>query len=117
MVYHMNDIYSNKTHFILYTLKWMSIYVGIGLVASLLLPFPISLVVAFAGFMLINFLRTRLMMKRIGISAKGFFNSLSPSSNPSAYDYSPIKYYCMSCGNEHKEMSCPVCGSKMKRVG
>jgi DNA-directed RNA polymerase subunit RPC12/RpoP len=33
------------------------------------------------------------------------------------YGYNPIKYYCMSCGNENKEISCPKCGSKMKRVG
>jgi hypothetical protein len=29
----------------------------------------------------------------------------------------PLKYYCMGCGKEHREISCPNCGSKMKRVG
>ena len=24
----------------------------------------------------------------------------------------PLKYYCMSCGTEHKEIVCPKCGSK-----
>jgi DNA-directed RNA polymerase subunit RPC12/RpoP len=33
------------------------------------------------------------------------------------YGYNPIKYYCVNCGNEHKEIACPKCGSKIKRVG
>jgi rubrerythrin len=27
-----------------------------------------------------------------------------------------LKYYCMSCGTQHKQTSCPECGSKMKRA-
>jgi rubrerythrin len=57
------------------------------------------------------------MLKRAGMkNMKEFFKSLSASS--STYGgYSPIKYYCMSCGKEHKEIACPNCGSKMKRAG
>ncbi|MGI0043010.1 MAG: hypothetical protein ACRD47_04800 [Nitrososphaeraceae archaeon] len=88
------------------------------MVAALLLPFPASLVAAIGGFMLVNFLRTRLMLKKMGIGMKGLFGSLrSSDASPSMSGYSPIKYYCMSCGNEHKEIACPKCGSKMKRVG
>jgi DNA-directed RNA polymerase subunit RPC12/RpoP len=29
----------------------------------------------------------------------------------------PLNYYCMSCGKEHREIACPNCGSRMKRVG
>ena len=65
--------------------------------------------------MLVNFLRTRLMLKKMGIGMKGLFGSLrSSDASPSMSGYSPIKYYCMSCGNEHKEIACPKCGSKMK---
>ncbi|MGH9979088.1 MAG: hypothetical protein ACRD8Z_25140 [Nitrososphaeraceae archaeon] len=113
----MNEISSNR-QFLLYTLKWMSIYIVIGFISALLLPFPVSLVGAIGGFMLVNFLRTRLMLKKMGISMRGLFGSLrSSDQNPSTYGYNPIKYYCMSCGNEHKDISCPKCGSKMKRVG
>jgi hypothetical protein len=28
----------------------------------------------------------------------------------------PLKYYYMNCGKEHKEITCPNCGSKAKRV-
>jgi hypothetical protein len=98
--------------------QWMSLYVAIGFIAALLLPFPVSLVGAIGGVMLVNFLRTRLMLKKMGISMKGLFDSLRSSDmSPSAYGYNPIKYYCMSCGNEHKEIACPKCGSKIKRVG
>ncbi|MGH9926459.1 MAG: hypothetical protein ACRD5B_13895 [Nitrososphaeraceae archaeon] len=114
----MNEIPNGNRHFLLYTLKWMSLYIAIGFIAALLLPFPASLVAAIGGFMLVNFLRTRLMLKKMGIGMKGLFGSLrSSDASPSMSGYSPIKYYCMSCGNEHKEIACPKCGSKMKRVG
>lgn len=114
----MNEIPNGNRHFLLYTLKWMSLYIAIGFIAALLLPFPASLVAAIGGFMLVNFLRTRLMLKKMGIGMKGLFGSLrSSDASPSMPGYSPIKYYCMSCGNEHKEIACPKCGSKMKRVG
>jgi hypothetical protein len=45
---------------------------------------------------------------------KDIFGSLSPSM--SANNQS-LKYYCMVCGKEHKEIACPNCGSKMKKVG
>lgn len=114
----MNGVPNNNRGFLLYTLKWMSVYIAIGFIAAILLPFPASLVGAIGGFILVNFLRTRSMLKKRGISMKGLFDSLrSSDASPSTYGYNPIKYYCMSCGNEHKEIACPKCGSKMKRVG
>ena len=114
----MSEISNNNRHFLIYTLKWMSIYIAIGFIAALLLPFPASLIGAIGGFMLLNFLRTRLMLKRKGISMRGLFGSLRSSDlGPSMQGYNLIKYYCMSCGNEHREIACPKCGSKMKRVG
>ena len=109
---------NNDKQFLIYQLKWMGIYVGIGFAISLVLPFPISLVGALGAFLLLNFIRTRRMLKRSGIDMKGLFRSLSSTaSSSSMYGYNPLKYYCMSCGKEHKEIACPNCGSKMKRVG
>lgn len=114
----MNEISSNNRRLLLYTLKWMSVYVAIGLIAAFLLPFPVSLIGAIGGFILINLLRTHLMLKKAGISARGLFGQLRSSNvSPSTYGYNPVKYYCMGCGNEHKEIACPECGSKMKRAG
>ena len=28
--------------------------------------------------------------------------------------YGSMKYYCMSCGTQHKKIACPKCGSRMK---
>jgi hypothetical protein len=94
----------------------MGIYIAVGAVIALILPFPVSLLVALGAFLLLNFIRTRRMLKRAGVDIKGLFRSLS-SASMNGGQYSPIKYYCMSCRKEHKEIACPNCGSKMKRVG
>jgi hypothetical protein len=90
---------------------------GIALVISFLLSFPYNFIAVLGALFLINLLRRRKVMKRYcrikGI--KHSFDSLSTST--SSNQNSPIKYYCMSCGNEHKEIECPNCGSKMKRAG
>ena len=89
---------------------------SIGAVIALVLPFPVSLLVALGAFVLLNFIRTRRMLKKAGVDIKGLFRSLS-STSMGGRQYSPVKYYCMSCGKEHREIACPNCGSKMKRVG
>jgi len=89
----------------------MAVYIGISFALSLILPFPISLIAFLGLFILINILRARYVLKKMSIDMKGLIKSSQMQ------DYSPIKYYCMSCGKEHKEIECPNCGSKMKRVG
>jgi rubrerythrin len=41
----------------------------------------------------------------------------SSSSSSSMFGDNALKYYCMSCGTQHKQVECPKCGSKMKKVG
>jgi predicted RNA-binding Zn-ribbon protein involved in translation (DUF1610 family) len=51
---------------------------------------------------------------------KSMTSSLGGSWNNSVgtgMGYSPIKFYCMNCGNEHREYACPKCGSKAVRTG
>ncbi|MDP9287467.1 MAG: anaerobic ribonucleoside-triphosphate reductase [Thermoproteota archaeon] len=48
------------------------------------------------------------MMRKTGSMTRSMFGS---------GDNSSLKYYCMSCGTQHKQAACPKCGSKMKRVG
>jgi hypothetical protein len=105
--------------FTIHRLKWSIIYVGIGVVLVLVLPFPYDFFSVIALFVLINYLRGQSILKRYGVKGgiKDMFGSLS-SSMSSANDQSrPLKYYCMNCGKEHREIACPDCGSKMKRVG
>ena len=103
---------TNDKRFLSENLKWMGLYLGISLTISFLVPFPISLVVIIIVVLAMSFLRRRLMMKNMGMDVKGMFSS---ASRPSKYSY--VKYFCMSCGHEHKEIACPKCGSKMKRIG
>jgi hypothetical protein len=115
----MSAIHNEDKQFLIYQLKWIGVYIAIGFVISLVLPFPISLVGVLGAFIFINLIRARIMLKRLGIDMNEFFGSLSTSSSssPSTHGYRLLKFYCMSCGKEHKEISCPNCGSKMKRAG
>jgi hypothetical protein len=108
----------DSKRFIFRRLKWSIIYVGIGIVLVFTLPFPYDLASVLGLFVLINFVRGRSILKRYGGTGgiRDLFNSLS-SSMSSNEQSSSLKYYCMNCGKEHREIACPSCGSKMKRVG
>jgi hypothetical protein len=84
----------------------MSVYIAVGAALALVLPFPVSLFAALGAFVLLNFIRTRRMLKRAGVDMKGLFRSFS-SASMNGGQYTPIKYYCMSCGKEHREIACP----------
>jgi hypothetical protein len=117
----------NKKELILYQLKWMAIYLGSAFVIMILLPFPIDWAIAIPLFLMISLYRRRLLLRKLGVNYKSsngikgikdFFKSISPNASDSTnYGYRHIKYYCMNFGNEHKEIACPKCGSKMKRIG
>jgi len=68
---------------------------------------------------LVNCLRIRGVIFR-GYGKKGgikdLLSSLIPST-PGNDQSKPLKYYCMNCGKEYREVAYPNCGSKMKRVG
>ena len=93
-------------------LVWIGISFGISITISMLVPFPISLVVIVGTFLLLNFYLRRRMMARMGTSIMG--GMFSPTTS---YGSSAVKYYCMSCGTQHKQIACPKCGSKMRRIG
>jgi hypothetical protein len=120
----------NKRDLVLYQLKWMAIYFGSAFVVMILLPFPIDWAVAIPVFLLISLFRRRLLLRKLGVSykkdfvnsdfksIKNFFKSISSSTADSTlYGHQRIKYYCMRCGTEHKDIACPKCGCKMKRIG
>lgn len=108
---------------------WLLAYIGIGLIISFILPFPISFCIALVVFFLLNAARTHIALKRQGVkggikdlykSMSSSFGGVSSNNNPfeaGGFGYSPVKYYCMSCEYEHRKYVCPKCGSKAVRAG
>jgi hypothetical protein len=104
----------DTSRFLLNRLKWLGLYFGIGFILISVLHFPYDLVSVIVLFILINLWRGRNIIKKYG-GISGIKDMLDTiSSNNSRHV--PLKYYCMGCGKEHKEIACPNCGSKMKRV-
>jgi len=124
----MGGHFPNSRGLFLRQIKWLGVFMALGFAIIWLFTFPTDLVLLILLFVLMSLYNRRLMLKRLGLldssdvkGVKGFFKSLfqSPTSSSmfSGGSNSQVKYFCMSCGNEHKEISCPKCGSKMKRVG
>jgi hypothetical protein len=103
---------------------------GIGLVISFIVPFPISFGIALLVFFLLNAVRMHIALKRQGVPGgiKELYKSMSSSFGGSSNNnnnvfgggglgYSPIKFYCMNYGYEHRENACPKCSSKAVRAG
>ncbi len=110
----MSNPYRNKKSTLANQLNWMAIYIGVSIGISFVVPFPLSLLFLFIAILGIDYVRARHLMKKIGVSnIREIFRSFS---NPQV-GYQPLKYFCMNCGNEHREIACPKCGSKMKRAG
>lgn len=106
---------SNDKQFLSSSVIWMSIYFGLSIGISFLVPFPVSIVVIVLAVLLISFIRRKLMMKKMGINLNklGIFYPASSKSSENNF----VRYFCMLCGHQHKEIACPKCGSKMKRIG
>jgi hypothetical protein len=99
--------------FLIHRLTWLAIYMGISLTLIYLLPFPYDFISVLGLLVLINILRAHGGIKGI----RDMFGSVSHPTSNSSHPYSSLRYYCMSCGKEHRDITCPYCGSKMKRIG
>jgi hypothetical protein len=94
---------------------------GVSFLLLYLLPFPYDFFSVLSLLALVNYLRARRdnIGRYGGIDRiKGMFESVSsPMADNNNHQYRPLRYYCMNCGKEHNKITCPDCGSKMKRVG
>jgi hypothetical protein len=111
------NIDNDTKRFFIRRLKWVVLYLGVSLILVLVLPAPYDLISVFGLYILVNVLRVRGIIQGYGGKGciKDLFHSLFPSTSNNDRS-TPLKYYCMNCGKEHKEIACPICGSKMKRV-
>jgi predicted RNA-binding Zn-ribbon protein involved in translation (DUF1610 family) len=118
----------DKKQLALDQLKWMAIYLAVTFIIMLFLPFPADLALVLIAFMVLGWYRRFLFLRKAGLknptsAFTGFefkkIKELYKSSINDSIDgsQSKVKYYCMNCGYEHREIACPKCGSKMKRAG
>ena len=112
-------------------LKWMTIYLAVAFVIMFFLPFPVDLAVALLAFLALSWYKRNLLLRKLDLEnarskdtdfefkkIKEFYKSIfSNVFHSTDYGQSQVRYYCMKCGNEHREIACPKCGSKMKRIG
>jgi predicted RNA-binding Zn-ribbon protein involved in translation (DUF1610 family) len=113
---------------VLNQLKWTAIYSAAAAGIIILLSFPADLALALVAFLVLGWYRRNLLLRKLGMknlrsTVTGFeFKKIkelykSNISDSIDHDQSQVRYYCMKCGNEHREIACPKCGSKMKRAG
>ena len=100
---------SSNRDFLSQQLLWIAISLGISLAISLFIPFPFSLPIIIAVFILLSFYMRKRALKKMGLSGSSMFGGYSSGSS--------LSDHCMSCGTKHNQAACPRCGSKMKRVG
>jgi hypothetical protein len=104
----------------------LAAYLVFGLAISFVVPFPLSFGIALLVYFAPNAARMHLALKRQGMPGgiKEMYKSMCSSlggrrstSDSVGMGYSPIKFCCMNCGYEHREYTCPKCGSKAVRTG
>ena len=102
-------------------LAWFFVSVVTVFMVSLVLPFPISLVASLIVIIALSVIRADIALKKAGMGGiNGWYKSLISSESGrqnTGYLLDPIKFSCMSCGEEHKKIACPKCGSKAVRAG
>jgi hypothetical protein len=102
-------------------LAWFFVSVVTVFMVSLVLPFPISFVASLIVILALSVIRADIAMKKAGMGGiNRWYRSLISSESGrrnTGYLLDPIKFSCMSCGEEHKKIACPKCGSKAVRAG
>lgn len=102
-------------------LIWLFVYLGIGFAISVILPFPMSIGVILLVLFLLNIVRTEIALRKKGMGGiKGLYKSSSFSFRHGIGNglvYTPLKFFCMNCGYEHRKIACPKCGTKAVRAG
>jgi hypothetical protein len=102
------------------SLIWLSINMAIIIMLLMFLPFPISFIVSIIAVFSLGIYRNHMALRKAGMGeikdwyksvfSSGFGPRWNTGINGSAYQ--PLKFSCINCGNEHKEIACPNCGSK-----
>lgn len=82
------------------------VYFSIGIVISYMMPFPFSFLVILGTVILITIYVRETALNIIDMSM----------SIITTLDKKRLTYYCMTCGTQHRDIVCPRCGSRIKKV-
>jgi hypothetical protein len=98
--------------FLYQQILWLGIYFAISIVITMFIDFPYSLMVLLPVIFGIAYYRRYRFMKQIGRQQGSLFRNPFDQKNEGG-----VHYYCINCGTKHNKVSCPNCGSKMKKAG
>ena|SRR4051812_20304560 len=84
------------------------VYFSIGIVISYMMPFPFSFLVILGTVILITIYVRETALKIIDMCMS--------MSIITTLDKKRLTYYCMTCGTQHRDIVCPRCGSRIKKV-
>jgi len=93
-------------------MMWIAISLAISFGISMILPFPLSIMVMIGVFLGMNYFMRRRQMRMMGMRAGGFGNMFGGSNSSGG----GINYICIACGQRFKGGTCPRCGSKMYKA-
>lgn len=98
--------------FLFQQVLWLGIYFAISIVITMFIDFPYSLLVLLPIIFGMAYYRRYRFMKQVGQRGSLFGNPFGQKGVGGGVDY-----YCINCGTKHNKVSCPNCGSKMKKAG
>jgi uncharacterized paraquat-inducible protein A len=83
------------------------VYFAIGIVISYIMPFPFSFLIILGTLVLITIYVREKVLTII---------DLGKSIAATILDRRRLTYYCITCGTQHRDIVCPRCGSRIKKV-
>lgn len=81
-------------------------------VFAMFFPTPVVVLIVWAVFIYISLVLRKLLLEE----HKNLYNTSSTSNDNIGKISVEINYHCITCGKNHNEKSCPVCGSKIKKA-
>ena len=99
--------------------KWLCIFIIIGSITVIVLPYCLLLLLVIVGFLVLNGVRNRLKLSTTATIDRPIkpnpLLSILYYSPTQAQDQQSIIYVCINCNIVHTKHQCPRCKSKLKR--
>jgi hypothetical protein len=121
----MNNVDKNDENQILnFYLIWLCIYLVVTIAIVFIIPSPFSFYACMPVLVLVNMVRRKVALRTTNESVlRAMYELFTSRGEISKIDrtmrfwHTPVKFYCMYCGNQHGKIACPHCESKAVRMG